>query len=184
MSSKVYTKAGDKGRTSLLGGTKVSKSNSRIESYGNVDELNSFLGYLSDQDEVGQNIVGQLSEIQSHLFSIGSNLATAPGFKGFKLPEISKSKIDQLEVWIDQFDEELPELKNFILPSGHKVVSLCHVCRTICRRTERRVSALAEEDSLDDHILPFLNRLSDYLFVLARWLSKQLDVEEIPWKPK
>jgi len=184
MKSKVYTKTGDKGMTSLLGGKKVAKSNSRIEAYGNVDELNSFLGYLKDHEEIGEKIGKSIHWIQEELFTLGSILATAPGFDGFSLPQISDKEVKQLEIWIDELDGELPELKNFILPSGHKVVSLCHVCRTVCRRTERSVSALAEEDSLEDHILPFLNRLSDYLFVLARWLTQHLNVEEIPWEPR
>ena len=136
MSGKVYTKTGDKGKTSLLGGTKVTKSSDRIESYGNVDELNSFIGFLRDHEEVTQRIGQQLYWIQENLFTIGSILATTPGFSGFDLPKISDTEVHQLEVWIDKFDEELPELKNFILPGGHKVVSLCHVCRTVCRRTE------------------------------------------------
>jgi len=184
MSQKVYTKTGDKGQTSLLGGKKVSKSNDRIEAYGNVDELNSFLGYLKDHEEVGKKTGEQLFWIQEYLFSIGSVLATAPDFTGFDLPKISNSEINQLEIWIDEYEEELPELKNFILPGGHKVISLCHVCRTVCRRTERGVSALKESNSLDENILPFLNRLSDYLFVLARALTKRLDVAEIHWTPR
>lgn len=183
MSSKVYTKTGDKGQTSLLGGKKVSKSNSRIDAYGNVDELNAFLGYLQNHQEVEENIGKQVHWVQEHLFSIGSTLATAPDFKGFDLPQVGKKEVNQLEIWIDEFDKGLPELKNFILPSGHKVVSLCHICRTVCRRTERTVSALAEKEPLEDHILPFLNRLSDYLFVLARKLAQHLNTPEIPWIP-
>ncbi|MCP4460002.1 MAG: cob(I)yrinic acid a,c-diamide adenosyltransferase [Cytophagales bacterium] len=183
MSSKVYTKTGDKGQTSLLGGKKVSKSNARIEAYGNVDELNSFLGYLKDHDEIKDQIGQQIQLIQRHLFSVGSILATAPDFKGFNLPQISEEDVTLLENWIDTFDKDLPELKNFIIPGGHKVVSLCHVCRTVCRRAERNVSALAEENKLGKYILPFLNRLSDYLFVMARTLSQQLKAKEIPWTP-
>ncbi len=183
MSSKVYTKTGDKGQTSLLGGKKVSKFNPRIESYGNVDELNSFLGFLKDHEEINHQIGQQIFWVQEHLFSIGSILATAPGFTGFTLPKISESEITQLEVWIDKFDEDLPELKNFILPGGHKVVSLCHVCRSICRRTERGIVALAEQESIVENIIPFLNRLSDYLFMLARKLAQDLNAPEIPWTP-
>ena len=184
MSSKVYTKTGDKGQTSLLGGKKVAKSNVRIEAYGNVDELNSFLGYLKDQDEMNDHIGQQIEWIQRTLFSIGSILATAPDFKGFDLPGVSEVEVNQLENWIDSFEEDLPELKNFIIPGGHKVVSLCHVSRTVCRRTERSVSALADNNKSERHILPFLNRLSDYLFVLARALAQQLKAQEIPWTPK
>lgn len=183
MSAKVYTKTGDKGKTSLLGGGKVSKSNTRIEAYGNVDELNSFLGHLHDQ-ELDQTIKEQLFWLQNKLFNVGSILATAPGFTGFELPKVVNEDTEKLENWIDQFEKSLPELKNFILPSGHKVVSLCHVCRTVCRRTERSVSALDEEESLDECLLPFLNRLSDYLFVLSRRLTQDFSASEVHWKPE
>lgn len=183
MSLKIYTKTGDKGKTSLLGGKKVSKSDHQIVAYGNVDELNAFLGYLKGHEEVNDEIDKQLHWVQEQLFSIGSILSTAPNFNAFDLPELSETEISQLEIWIDKFDDELPKLKNFILPIGHRVVSLCHVCRTICRRTERSVSVLAERELLEEHILPFLNRLSDYLFVLARKLAKDLDVLETPWNP-
>lgn len=183
MSVKIYTKTGDKGKTSLLGGKKVAKSHERIDAYGNVDELNSFIGLLKDQEAVEMRIEQQLYWIQETLFSLGSILATESGFKGFELPKITQIEITQLEQWIDHYDNQLPKLKNFILPGGHQTVSLCHVCRTVCRRTERGISKLAEQEELDKHILPFINRLSDYFFILARKLSKDLKVPETPWVP-
>lgn len=183
MSVKLYTKTGDKGKTSLLGGKKVAKSHERIESYGTIDELNAFVGLLKDQPEVEMRLKQQLYWIQETLFSLGSILATENEFKGFELPQITEVEITQLEQWIDHYDGQLPELKNFILPGGHQTVSYCHVCRTVCRRAERSITRLAEHEELDDNILPFINRLSDYFFILARKLAKTLDVPETPWVP-
>lgn len=183
MSSKLYTKTGDHGQTSLLGGKKVSKADLRIEAYGNIDELNSFIGHLKDHQEVENRLKQQLYWIQEHLFSIGSLLATEEGFSGFELPKITESEVKQLEVWIDKFDAEVPPLKNFILPGGHPAISLAHICRTVCRRTERSVIALSTSSQVDQVILRFLNRLSDYLFIFARALSVLLNVPEIPWSP-
>lgn len=183
MSLKLYTKTGDKGQTSLLGGKKVSKSDLRIEAYGNVDELNSFLGLLKDQKEVPARISSQFYWLQENLFSIGSILATESGFKGFELPKITDVEVKQIEVWIDKYSSELPELKTFILPGGHQVVSLCHVCRTVCRRTERSIIALSSTESVEPHIIQFMNRLSDYFFVMARKLANMLEVPETPWSP-
>ncbi len=183
MSAKLYTKTGDKGSTSLLGGKKVSKSDLRIEAYGNVDELNSFLGYLKDQEEVESRLKQQLYWIQEHLFTIGSHLATEPGFKGFEIPKITDTEVSQLEVWIDTLDSKVPPLKNFILPGGHPAVSLAHVCRSVCRRTERSTISLAQNEEVDEVIIRFLNRLSDYLFIFARAIGHQLNVPEIPWSP-
>lgn len=183
MSAKLYTKTGDKGTTSLLGGKKVSKADLRIESYGNVDELNSFLGHLKDQEAVENRLKQQLYWIQEHLFTIGSILATEEDFKGFELPRITETEVKQLEVWIDKFDGEVEPLKNFILPGGHPAVSLTHICRTVCRRTERSIISLANNAEVDQVILQFMNRLSDYLFIFARVLSKLLKTPEIPWSP-
>ncbi|MFY0689389.1 MAG: cob(I)yrinic acid a,c-diamide adenosyltransferase [Cyclobacteriaceae bacterium] len=183
MSSKLYTKTGDRGTTSLLGGEKVSKSHIRIESYGNVDELNAFIGLLKDQASVETRIKEQLYWTQEHLFNIGSLLAAKPDFKGFELPKISETETKQLEQWIDRYDETLPAMKYFILPGGHQAVSYCHVCRTVCRRTERSVILLAENEPIDENILKFLNRLSDYFFILARKLGHDLNVPETPWVP-
>jgi cob(I)alamin adenosyltransferase len=183
MSAKLYTKTGDKGSTSLLGGKKVLKSNLRIEAYGNVDELNAFIGLLKDQPEVEHRLAQQLYWIQEHLFTIGSLLAMEKPMEGFKLPDITSNEVRQLEVWIDKFDEEVPPLKNFILPGGHPAISTCHVCRTVCRRTERSIIALHDEEPLSETILQFINRLSDYFFIFARALGDQLNVPEIPWSP-
>ncbi len=183
MSAKLYTKTGDKGETSLLGGKKVSKSDLRIDAYGNVDELNSFIGLLKDQKEAPNRITSQFYWIQENLFSIGSILATEAGFKGFELPQITEVEVKQIEVWIDKYSAELPELKTFILPGGHQVVSLCHVCRTVCRRTERSIIALSNAEPVDAHIIQFMNRLSDYFFVMARKLADMLEVPETPWSP-
>lgn len=183
MSAKLYTKTGDKGQTSLLGGKKVSKAHLRIEAYGNIDELNAFTGLLKDHKDVDARIGNQFYWIQEHLFSIGSILATDEGFKGFELPQISNIEIKQLEVWIDKTSGELPELKNFILPGGHEVVSLCHVCRTVCRRTERSIVSLAEQETVANEIIVFMNRLSDYFFVMARKMAQKLNAPETPWNP-
>lgn len=183
MSAKLYTKTGDKGQTSLLGGKKVPKSHLRIESYGNVDELNAFIGLLKDHPEVEPRISNQFYWIQENLFSIGSLLATEPGFSGFKLPEVTEIEIKQLEVWIDKYTAELPELKNFLLPGGHQVVSLCHVCRTVCRRAERSIIALSLEEAVSGELIKFMNRLSDYFFVMSRKMAKLLNAPETPWSP-
>lgn len=167
----------------MLGGKKVSKADLRIESYGNVDELNAFIGHLKDHDGVENRLKQQLYWIQEHLFSIGSILATEPGFSGFELPKISETEIQQLEVWIDKFDGEVPPLKNFILPGGHPAVSLAHICRTVCRRAERSIISLGNLEEVDPAILQFMNRLSDYLFIFARAIGHILEVPEIPWAP-
>lgn len=183
MSSRLYTKTGDKGQTSLLGGKKVSKAHTRIEAYGTVDELNAFIGLLKDQKEVDPRIGNQFYWIQENLFTLGSLLAMAPGFTGFELAKITATEVKQLEVWIDKYSAELPELKNFILPGGHQVVSLCHVCRTVCRRAERSVIALSLEESVDPFVIQFLNRLSDYFFIMARKMASILNAPETPWNP-
>ena len=183
MATKIYTKTGDKGTTSLLGGKKVPKSHDRIEAYGTVDELNSFIGLLKDHESVEARLKNQLYWIQETLFSLGSILATEQDFKGFALPQITQIEITQIEQWIDHYDSKLPPLKNFILPGGHTAVSLCHVCRTVCRRAERATHKLAENEALDQNIIPFLNRLSDYFFILARKIALDLNVPETPWVP-
>lgn len=183
MSIKLYTKTGDKGQTSLLGGRKISKADLRIEAYGTVDELNSFVGLLRDQKGIEKELPDQLHWIQERLFTLGSILAADGGFKGFELPQISVNDTSKLEGWIDQFDLEVPPLANFILPGGTPSVSMSHVCRTICRRLERSVIALSETTEISPFIFQFLNRLSDYFFIFARVLSVRLKVEEILWKP-
>ena len=181
MSLKIYTKVGDAGNTSLFGGQKVSKGHQRIEAYDTIDELNSFIGWLRDQPEVNEKIRSQLIWVQETLFSIGTILATEKAPKGFQLPTITSRDVEKIEGWIDKYDEELPELKNFILPGGHQVVSLCHVCRTVCRRTERSIVGLGEIGEIGKFVVPFINRLSDYFFTLARTTALLLKVEEVPW---
>lgn len=178
---KIYTKGGDKGQTSLLSGKRVPKHHQRIEAYGTIDELNSHSGLLRDS---AQNTVvtKQILEIQNILFTIGSHLAAEPGERSFPLPDIKTSSIEKLEKWMDKMDEELPEMRNFVLPGGHEAVSQCHICRCVCRRAERRVVELNENSPVDEVIIQLLNRLSDYFFVLSRWLTKQLDIQEVPWK--
>lgn len=180
---KIYTKTGDKGLTSLIGGVRVPKHNMRIEAYGTVDELNSHIGLLRDQDiDVKSKTI--LIEIQDRLFTIGSHLAADPIKSRMKLPEIHESDITLLENEIDKMNETLPEMKSFVLPGGHTVVSFCHIARCVCRRAERCVTHLAAVENVEEPIAIYLNRLSDYLFVLSRKLVQDFNAEEIPWKPR
>jgi len=185
MAIRIYTKTGDKGKTSLLGGTKVPKSDLRIESYGTVDELNSYIGLVGDHlsDQHAKNV---LKEIQDRLFTIGSSLACDPVKEPLmKIPDLQEHDVELLEKEIDDMAEKLPPMKNFILPGGHIVVSTIHVARCICRRAERLCVNMQEHEmSVEPLIIIYLNRLSDYLFVLARYIAHILNVEEIPWKPR
>ncbi|TNF46493.1 MAG: cob(I)yrinic acid a,c-diamide adenosyltransferase [Bacteroidetes bacterium] len=180
---KVYTKKGDKGTTGLIGGTRVLKSSLRIESYGTIDELNSYIGLIRDQ-EIDQRYKDQLKEIQDRLFTIGSSLASDPEKSNMKIPDLLESDITVLESWMDEMDKELPEMKFFVLPGGHSTVSFCHVARCVCRRAERICVDLDQHEFVAELILKYLNRLSDYLFVLSRKLTQDLNAEEIPWKPR
>lgn len=180
MAFKIYTKTGDLGETGLFGGRRLSKSHLRIEAYGTVDELNSHLGLLRDQQK-DKATRDQLHSIQSLLFSIGSILASDPE-KDLPVPELSESHVHTLEQAMDEMDAELPELKNFILPGGHPHVSQCHITRCVCRRAERLVVSLAAIESVPAIVIKFLNRLSDYLFLLARWTAKEFGVQEVIWK--
>ena len=185
MAIKIYTKTGDLGKTSLIGGTKVPKSNIRIEAYGTVDELNSFIGLTADQlTHEHSKII--LKEIQDRLFTIGSSLACDPDKESkLKIPDLKETDIILLEKEIDTMNEELEDMKSFILPGGHVVISTAHVTRCVCRRTERICVNMQENDLfVDPLVIKYLNRLSDYLFVLARFAAKKLSVEEIPWKPR
>lgn len=182
MAFKIYTKTGDQGETSLFGGKRLLKSHLRIESYGTVDELNSFIGVVRDSI-TSIDTKDFLTEIQNRLFDIGSNLAV-DSEKPMPVPQIDDSDIQALEKAIDTMDLVLPPLKNFILPSGHTTVSFCHVARTVCRRAERHLVALAQEDNVNPILIQYLNRLSDYLFTLARKIALDLNVEEITWKAK
>jgi cob(I)alamin adenosyltransferase len=185
MSQKIYTKTGDTGKTSLIGGTKVPKSHIRISAYGTVDELNAFIGLLGDQlsDMHGREI---LREIQDRLFTIGSSLACDPHKEiSMKIPDLQESDILLLENEIDTMNEKLPEMKSFILPGGHVTVSTAHICRTICRRAERIIVELDAAEPLGQSlIIKYLNRLSDYLFVLSRYSGMQLGAEEVKWEPR
>ncbi len=179
---KIYTKTGDKGETSLIGGTRVPKYHDRIEAYGTVDELNSYLGLIRDlcNDET---IEAVLLKIQECLFILESSLATDPsGEVNRKLPEIIESDIEFLEKEIDSMNETIPELKSFILPGGDIVSSHCHIARTICRRAERITIKLASTYPIEAIDIKYLNRLSDFLFVLARKIIHERGGKEIPWK--
>ncbi|MFK5856461.1 MAG: cob(I)yrinic acid a,c-diamide adenosyltransferase [Bacteroidota bacterium] len=180
---KIYTKSGDKGSTSLIGGTRVPKYDLRIESYGTVDELSAWIGLIRDQ-EIDAHIAHSLIEIQDRLFTIESLLALDKSPTKLNIPEISKKDILFLESEIDDMTNELPELKSFLLSGGHTIVSYCHLARTVCRRAERLVIKLNEQFELSGLILEYLNRLSDYLFVLSRKIGKDLGVEETLWKPR
>ena len=186
---KVYTKTGDDGTTGLIGGTRVKKHNIRIESYGTVDELNSWLGLIRDQN-IDQRSKQSLCDIQKMLFTVGAILATDPENTVSKtgdtrkIPKLTENNIEFLESEIDFMDASLPQMTHFILPGGHTSVSYCHIARTVCRRAERMCSLLYENAPFDNQILHYINRLSDYLFVLARKLSHDLQAEEIKWIPE
>jgi cob(I)alamin adenosyltransferase len=179
---KIYTRGGDGGQTSLLGGARKSKFNIRIQAYGAVDELNSHIGLLADQ-EVNRSRAPFLRDIQRALFTIGSQLAASPDFPKDRLPEFASGLDAELEQAIDHMDSRLPELRSFVLPGGHPSVSFCHIARTVARRAERMVVALQEQEVVEVKIITYLNRLSDYLFVLARMMALELGVQEVPWKP-
>jgi len=197
MAFKIYTKTGDKGKTALIGGTKVPKSHIRIETYGTVDELNSYIGLVNDHitssfsakpaNETAKNDLNAfLKEIQDRLFTIGSALACDPEKETkLSIPDLHAEDIKALEDGMDKMDEELPEMRSFILPGGHVAVSTCHVARCICRRAERLCVGMQEEGlAVEPLVLQYVNRLSDYLFVLARFIAHRLDAPEISWKPR
>ncbi|MEO9570188.1 MAG: cob(I)yrinic acid a,c-diamide adenosyltransferase [Polaribacter sp.] len=187
---KIYTKTGDSGTTALYGGTRVKKYNLRIESYGTVDELNSYIGLIKDQ-EISDYIKNSLLKIQNELFIVGSMLATPKeketlknGKERLNILKIDESSILYLEKEIDKMDKELAQMTHFILPGGHQTVSFCHIARCICRRAERLSVELQDQETINNNIIKYLNRLSDFLFTLARKLSKDLSVEEIKWIPE
>jgi cob(I)alamin adenosyltransferase len=183
MSSKIYTKTGDTGKTSLIGGTRVPKHHLRIETYGTVDELNSVIGMVRDV-LVEEHTTLLLKEIQDRLFTIGSMLASDPEKSKMKIPDLNTNDVTILEKEIDRMNESLPELKSFILPGGHVHASWCHIARCVCRRCERLVTALHEETVVDPLVLIYLNRLSDFLFVLSRKVLSDQGQSEISWKPR
>lgn len=180
---KIYTRTGDEGTTSLIGGTRVLKSDHRIDTYGTVDELNSYIGLIQCQD-IDPHVQQILKEIQDRLFTIGSALAADPQKSKMKLPDLRAADVSLLEGEMDAMNEVLPELKHFILPGGNTIVSYCHISRAICRRAERLTVRLALETEVDKIIIIYLNRLSDYLFVLGRKLCLDNRVEENIWLPR
>jgi cob(I)alamin adenosyltransferase len=187
---KIYTKTGDEGKTSLFTGTRVFKHNPRIESYGTIDELNSYIGVVKDHAPNGEDL-SLLHEVQDRLFSIGSILATEPkklkgkdGKDRYKLPKISDEDVLTLENAMDKMNDDLPPMTHFLLPGGHPIVSFCHVARCVCRRGERRVIELHQEEPVDANVIKYLNRLSDYLFVLSRYWGKKAKAQEVKWVPK
>ncbi len=185
MALKIYTKTGDLGKTSLIGGTKVAKNNIRIESYGTIDELNSFIGLTADHLSHAHS-KSILKEIQDRLFTIGSSLACDPDKEPLlKIPDLKEADIELLEKEIDKMNEELAPMRSFILPGGHAAISTAHVTRCVCRRAERLCVNMKEHDLfVEPLVIKYLNRLSDYLFVLARYTGHLLGVEDIPWKPR
>jgi cob(I)alamin adenosyltransferase len=187
---KIYTKTGDTGTTALFGGTRVPKHHIRIESYGTVDELNSYIGLIRDQ-EIDTRTSDILIHIQNKLFTVGAILATPPekeilknGKERLNISKISEEEIAVLETEMDDMNAVLPPMTHFVLPGGHTTVSYCHIARCVCRRAERVTTLLHEEESIDPRVLKYLNRLSDYLFVLARKLSYDLQADEVKWIPE
>jgi cob(I)alamin adenosyltransferase len=187
---KIYTKTGDTGTTALFGGTRVPKDHIRIESYGTVDELNSYIGLIRDQ-EMNPHYKNILIEIQDRLFTVGAILATPPEKEVLKNGElrlqklgITESDIQLLEDEIDSMEKELPPMTHFVLPGGHTTVSYCHIARCVCRRAERLATHLNDIEPTDEFVIKYLNRLSDYLFVLARKLSLDLNADEVQWIPR
>lgn len=180
---KIYTKTGDKGRTSLIGGKRVPKNSARLEAYGTVDELNSYLGMIRSFP-LEEQIIAELTEIQSRLFDVGGNLATDPENANVKMQlGVAEKDIRLLEEAIDRMDAEVPPLKYFVLPGGDQLVSFCHIARTVCRRAERRILDLADEAAVDEAVLKYVNRLSDYLFILSRKVARDTGIEEMKWVP-
>jgi len=179
---KIYTKTGDNGTTGLIGGVRVSKADLQIESYGTVDELNSWIGLIRDTFD-DSNSLKQLLEIQNHLFVLGASLATAPKGTKMQLPPLKAEFIADLESWIDSMNTELPDLTHFILPGGHAASSHAQIARCVCRRAERRVIELHQNDPRFSLEIQYLNRLSDYLFVLARYILQKFEKEEVKWIP-
>ena len=180
---KIYARSGDKGKTSLLGGTRVLKSHLRIQAYGTIDELNSFIGLVRDleQDQKRKKL---LLQIQERLFSIGSSLAVSSDKSQQYQEDLIEDDVSDLEKAIDEMDATLPAMKQFILPGGHPRISYCHIARTVCRRAERLVVELGSTENVSDLVVRYLNRLSDYLFVLARKTALELGADELPWRPR
>lgn len=178
---KIYTKTGDAGQTSLIGGKKVSKADLRIDAYGTVDELNTFIGLVRANFITGDEEEARLQKIQNLLFNIGALLATEAGKVNEYIPKLSEDDIVNLEAGIDRMDKSLTPLQNFILPAGSVLIAHCHVCRTVCRRAERIVVALHSHEEVNPIIQKYLNRLSDYFFVLARYCAHIQGIEDVIW---
>jgi len=180
---KIYTKGGDKGQTSLYGGRRISKDDLRIEAYGTIDELNSHVGHLISllPDQLGEEEL--LLEIQNRLFTVGSNLASDPE-KELPFPDLLESDIEKLETAMDNMDASLEPLRAFVLPGGSAANSVAHVCRTVTRRAERRMISLSAESPVDPILIKYINRLSDYFFVVSRYIAHKLDHSETPWVPR
>lgn len=180
---KIYTKTGDRGETSLIGGTRIPKDNERIESYGTIDELTAYIGLLRDV-AITEKQEEELIEIQDRLMTCASIVATDCENCEVKLPELSSGDITYLEGAIDAMEKDLPPLRSFVLPGGHTTVSFCHIARNVCRRAERVTLKVQKEFSNSQEVIQYLNRLSDYLFVLSRTLTNQLKAKEVEWKPR
>ena len=180
---KIYTKNGDKGETQLLGGTKVKKHDLRLKSYGSIDELNAYLGHICDHN-IDEDTNNFTLMIQNRLFDLGSNVAFDQKNKEIRLQSLDQKDVDSIENEIDRIEKVLPPLTNFILPSGHKTTSLCHIARTVCRRAERNLVELKTHENVEEINIKFLNRLSDYLFVLSRYNLAINDIDEVIWQKK
>lgn len=180
---KIYTKTGDTGETSLIGGKRVSKAELRIRAYGTVDELNAYVGLLRDQP-VNKSRASILTEIQDRLFTMGSLLASPEPSASITLPQLSEQDVSWLEMEIDKMDKTLPPMRSFVLPGGHESVSFGHITRTVCRRAEREVVLLSDTEPVDPLIIKYLNRLSDFFFVLCRKMAAELKINETPWKAR
>lgn len=180
--SQVYTRTGDKGLTTIIGGSRVPKYTLRLEAYGTVDELSSFIGNLVADDSVIDEQRYDLLKVQNMLFNIGGYLATPPEIRKPEVAGLTQENIEEMERWIDAMDSQLPQLHNFIIPGGCKASAKANMARTVCRRAERRVLQLAAEEEINTLVLAYINRLSDYLFVIGRYLNKFADYEEIVWQ--
>lgn len=180
--STVYTRTGDGIKTSIIGGDRIPKYSLRLEAYGTIDELSSFIGNLVADDAVIDEQRYDLLKVQNMLFNIGGYLATPPAIRKKEVPGLTQDNISDMEEWIDAMDEQLPKLNNFIIPGGCKASAKANMARTVCRRAERRVTQLADQEEINSLVLAYLNRLSDYLFVIGRYLNKFANYEEIVWQ--
>ena len=183
--NKIYTRTGDKGETGLVGGQRINKDSLRVDAFGDVDELNAYLGYartLAEQEKRSA-LIPMLAKIENDLFDLGSELATPPDSEWDGMSKISTAHINQLEVWVDQLIDGLPELRSFTLPGGTILNSILHIARTVCRRAERNIVRLSKSENVSNSILVYCNRLSDLLFAMARYESNQAGVPEYLWKP-